>query len=917
MLCCQFKLINDIINTLKSHERLQKSSAEFLLKLIESLGQQSLTADEMKLLIRLLQNKTDQDQGAGDIHDNTTEFPYKSHVIHIISSIAKGDGYEHCNNYFDLQEATDGISVASIREWAGPGQGFTFHAWPRLDPGAGTGRGSGAVRRQLYSFYTNCGNGLEAFFGGDGCLVVATAYKKDFFATKVEDTCVDDGQWHSVTICQMAGKRPFGVSSLVVYIDGAERKTSALKYPSFTEPFVYCKIGSELDRTNVTSITSDPSSKLSIRDNIKDAIKSSVPGAGVFALPTFLKSSNSDPNIQWTMIGMEEVMWGRASVLQGQLGPVYVIEDCLTLGQLRLLHNLGSNRTLTSDAGVEAGSELAEVCGRMVCCYSARVCSNFVCTNLAPSANSATFDGHTLAQPWRTTDAKDVINALGGIQVFFPLLETSLGSEVALDTSYLSLTHDSPSRQTSADADASEWELLPSSSFSDWKLEKNPVSGFLTLIKNFIMNHPVNQEQLMRGGGVAIIGELLQKVESKLIDVNVLMAAQLFVELAASTKQTKLLHQFYLSILFDWRIWSRSEFHLQIGHSQYIATLVMADRKYFRKKFGVQFLLDVIRQHYSTSGNTFLSPEDNKTIRASLFGLIKFFLQKEVNAKEVSSITNFIFSFRKSEILSEIIDLLLNYLESKLVKDQMILILAEPKCIDLIFCILLEESISNATRLKIYKLIFSLLRTNKISNRHKSRLHLQDVGYLGFLYMRAAKDAPITMDEVVHLTNQMLSFDHASSYQGILALCHHLHLADLDLKLELARKILVLVYSHPQAPANIYKHVGWQGCIARLLIKEMVQPDLDTVISVDDVISLDGDTAEAECVDQPLSPGHYISRVGDTAKQFLPEQAGNTVDLMSSKVIASHFLSITFILLPVRIKTYPLSYKLCSGWHSC
>ena len=137
MLCCQFKLINDIINTLKSHERLQKSSAEFLLKLIESLGQQSLTADEMKLLIRLLQNKTDQDQGAGDIHDNTTEFPYKSHVIHIISSIAKGDGYEHCNNYFDLQEATDGISVASIREWAGPGQGFTFHAWLRLDPGAG------------------------------------------------------------------------------------------------------------------------------------------------------------------------------------------------------------------------------------------------------------------------------------------------------------------------------------------------------------------------------------------------------------------------------------------------------------------------------------------------------------------------------------------------------------------------------------------------------------------------------------------------------------------------------------------------------------------------------------------------------------------------------------------------------------
>ena len=57
----------------------------------------------------------------------------------------------------------------------------------------------------------------------------------------------------------------------------------------------------------------------------------------------------------------------------------------------------------------------------------------------------------------------------------------------------------------------------------------------------------------MRGGGVAIIGELLQKVDIKLIDVNVLMATQLFVELATSTKQTKLLYQFYHSILFDFR----------------------------------------------------------------------------------------------------------------------------------------------------------------------------------------------------------------------------------------------------------------------------------------------------------------------------------------------------------------------------
>ena len=37
--------------------------------------------------------------------------------------------------------------------------------------------------------------------------------------------------------------------------------------------------------------------------------------------------------------------------------------------------------------------------------------------------------------------------------------------------------------------------------------------------------------------------------------------------------------------------------------------------------------------------------------------------------------------------------MLFEYVESKTVKDQMILILAEPKRIDLIFCVLLEESV--------------------------------------------------------------------------------------------------------------------------------------------------------------------------------------------------------------------------------
>ena len=87
-------------------------------------------------------------------------------------------------------------------------------------------------------------------------------------------------------------------------------------------------------------------------------------------------------------------------------------------------------------------------------------------------------------------DAKDVINCIGGVHVLFPLLETAAsGSEQdAVDTGYLSLRdhleHEPLSRRGSVEQDGvtstaedKDWELLPSSSFSDWKLEQNAISG--------------------------------------------------------------------------------------------------------------------------------------------------------------------------------------------------------------------------------------------------------------------------------------------------------------------------------------------------------------------------------------------------------------------------------------------------------
>ena len=60
-------------------------------------------------------------------------------------------------------------------------------------------------------------------------------------------------------------------------------------------------------------------------------------------------------------------------------------------------------------------------------------------------------------------------------------------------------------------------------------------------------------------------------------------------------------------------------------------------------------------------------------------GMIKFFLQREVTAKEAIPVITFMLTSNHETVLLEITDMLLHYLESKVAKDQMFLVLYEAK----------------------------------------------------------------------------------------------------------------------------------------------------------------------------------------------------------------------------------------------
>ena len=645
-----------------------------------------------------------------------------------------------------------------------------------------------------------------------------------------------------------------------------------------------------------------------------DAIKFGIPGN-----PWNLKAAHggqNDPHVRWTLIGLEEQLWGKSCSLGGQVGMVACFGDALSAAQAKLLHTLGPSQGLGT-ASDDDPPEVADLLGRVVFFYSARAAHNCVCPNLHSPGR---YEAHVTAEPHCTQDIKDVVNCIGGIQVLFPLLETAATEGAKDETSdecdgntFASMR--SESREGEGAAKDADWELVPASSFSDWKLEQNPVSGFLTLVKNFVFRHTVNLEQLMRGGGVAVIGSLLIRARSSLIDVNVLMAAQLLVELAHASRDSRLLSQIYQSVLFDFRIWARSEFHVQIGHVQYISTIARDDRKFFRKKFGVQFLLDVIRKHYGASGCA-LSREDAKTMRASLFGLIRFYLTRDVTWREVHPIVGFLqcCGDRSDTLARELCEVTTQYLEGRHAKDQMFLVMYESRRADLLYSVLLDQSLAaaghvpqlRAVRLAVLRLLSTLLRSNKVSTRHKYRMHLAECRYLGFLHLwfkpqpNATSPVEVTSqkslddggvaapsfvlpnkEEILLLLDQMMLFDDAATFQGVVGLCHHLQWAPLDVKLEVARRVMSFMFSRPDVPSSVARQVGWQDCLTKLLVKKTLKLDDESEEEARQIASAASSSA-GEARPSSRSPAHLIGRAAGSAKQYLPQQAGEAMDKLTA-----------------------------------
>ncbi|XP_019471754.1 LOW QUALITY PROTEIN: neurobeachin-like protein 2 [Meleagris gallopavo] len=795
--CVKAGMVGSLLAALASEPALPPACSENLLELLRVLGRLSIRPGELRQLLRLLR----RERGRG-------AHPYTAPVLRVLSGMARAEGPPRALQYFDLTPGMAGIMVPAIQKW--PGGAFAFHAWLCLSEEA-FGPPAKLKRRQLYSFFTASGTGFEAFFTTDGMLVVAVCTKKDYMTVALPEVAFNDSSWHCIDVVHVAGRRPFGQNVVSIYADGHLRKTAQLRFPSLHESFTSCCIGSAGHRTTTTASSSShppPSHGLELTFPSHPVLcrSQSFPATlGPHAWTPL--QPPTEGVVSTTAAGSQDTEWGTPTSLEGHLGSVAIFCEVLQQTQVKALFCLGPN--IASPFTLEG--DLVELSSKLLLYYTPQACRNNICLDLSPSHG---LDGRLTGHKVVNWDVKDVVNCVGGMGVLLPLLEQVVTKKEESEDEQETNDLVGPELTSSRNA---QGMLIPLGRSSESRLERNSVAAFLLLVKNFIRNHPVNQESLVQCHGPAIIGALLQKVSSPLLDMSTLMASQILMEQVASEGSGLLLHLLYQHLLFDFRIWSNSDFAVRLGHIQYLANVVKDHKQRIRKKYGVQYVLDSIRTYYGSSREKSTTTDDIKTVQTSLFSLVKDFFCRSFSGEEMQSLLNYVAAAQDEQQVCGALEVIHSLLKGSPSQEQLFAFLFEPGHVEVLFSLLVQKKFSDEVRERVFRVLYKMLKYEKVPERCKSRLKLKDIGYQGLI--ACLSDIPSSMLLFRCLSEQVLGAD-PPNYKDLVAVVYLSHRADLTVRLDICRKLFHLIYAQQDMVRQLARLAGWQDTLTKLYVKE-------------------------------------------------------------------------------------------------
>ncbi|KAG8521528.1 Neurobeachin-like protein 2 [Galemys pyrenaicus] len=843
--CVQAGLVGCLLETLSAGEALGARCQEQLLALLQALGRVSLRPQELR---RLLRPPPGLDSGLdGPASGNAR---HAGAIIRALSGMARHQGPPRALHYFDLTPSMAGIMVHPVQRWPGPG--FTFHAWLCLHPTAPVPTPSRPLqRKQLYSFFTSSGSGFEAFFTAAGTLVVAVCTRKEYLSVSLPDVPFADSIWHCVAVVHVP-RRAFSQHLVLVYKDGHLVKTASLRCPSLSEPFTSCCIGSAGHRTTTTTmgLPAPPGPTAPAYTHPSLTRSQSVPATTGLGWGSGLVAPLQEGSISSTLAGTQDTRWGSPTSLEGKLGAVAIFHEALQNTTLQALCNLGPNEM----APFKPEGELHEFASKLLLHYSPQACKNNICLDLSPGH---TLDGRLTGHRVETWDVKDVLNCVGGMGALLPLLEQVAAQPQEAEAGPAE-THDLVGPELTSSHNTLGLSLPLGRSSAEERMEKNAVAAFLLMVRNFLQGHTVNQESLVQCQGPAIIGALLRKVPSWAMDMNVFMSAQLLMEQMAAEGSGPLLYLLYQHLIFNFHLWTLSDFAVRLGHIQAMSSIIREHRQKLRKKYGVQFILDALRIHYSPQRERPLAADDLRTVQTSLLGLAREFLVRSSSLEDMQVVLSFLAAAGEDSQVVGALDLLLALLQSSPAQESLAVFLVEPGNLEVLLALLVRPRPPPVLPDRVCKILCRLQQNERIPERSRQRLRLRECGLQGLV--TCLPEGTVSAQLCQGLSRLFLGADNLN-LSDLLAVVQLSLQADLSVRLDICRLLFHLIYRQPDVVQMLARQAGWQDVLTRLYVLEAATADSPLPLTPEASTSLES------ALPKPLAESPESSDV------FLPSEA--------------------------------------------
>ena len=723
MIACSNGIISALLDVLSTKKIEEKILIDHIFSILEKLSRFSISSREIRQICQLFTEQT----------------IYKKQLLRVLITAAKNDDpdTQRISSYFDLQHSNSGIILPVIRRWptvSSSALNLTFHYWLRLNDQIDSYPSD--ARRQLYSFYSDS-IGLEAFFCHSSIYVLVSDRRELVYIEVNECEELMDGCWHSLTIVHTAQRPSLFVAAfqsistcyLSIYIDGfVKKQVKDFKYLSLVNESIHlASIGAPSERPRLPTTTTKTDSYLST-----SLAKGIQPLKGLFGSKNrnnVNHRSEHQPLHSQSMITVEpntqDGLFGQSTSLHGQLACVWIVAETLNENQVKILHSLGADfahqDVIHSNEEISSIFELLST--RSLVLYHPLACNGQICVDI--SVCTSQMNGRlNNGRCYRLQSFAQSLSTLGGCPILYPLMEKFDEKDFQLDLS-------------------TDWSILRQSSQKhlsdiDNRSISNPIASIVNLIRCILSSTSLKilVEQMIKHYNVELFSQHLIRLSGSFLDQQFLVSIQQLIETCRLNSPLNLLaNQFIQHILFEFQLWNRAKFPVRMSHLQYITTVIKDERKFYRTKFGVQYFLDILKQYFHSNEE---DPDEQKQLRLALYGIIRYYIQRNIRIEELNAILSSISTFSTSSdvITQELLDFILALLDPPSIStDTTIGLLCEPNMCENLYALLTVNHLSSQTKEIVLKIVKYLLASRRVPQQIRTQLRLEtnQIGFGGII----------------------------------------------------------------------------------------------------------------------------------------------------------------------------------------